>query len=244
MRSTEHTPRWLRTLVVVGLGVIGVLAALPASAQKSGPGEETWDGLERAKSGKLEHVYLRPGASLSSYTSIRLDPVLVAFDKNFDPNDRRRTNRVSDSDLEKIKADMATAFTKELTEQLTKAGFTIVDQDGPEVLRVSPGIANLYITAPNPHGTATRTRTYTTNSGHMTLVAELRDSVTNDLLARVVDNAQARSTGQFEMASEVRTSADAQVAFNRWAEALVNSLKEAKEAKVRTASKDNTTTKE
>ena len=67
-----------------------------------------------------------------------------------------------------------------------------MDQAGPDTLRVSAAIVNLYVTAPDTMS-AGRSRTYTANSGQMTLVVELRDSVTGELLARAVDTQRGRS---------------------------------------------------
>jgi len=95
----------------------------------------------------------------------------------------------------------------------------VVDQDDDDVLRVSAAIANLYITAPEKMS-AGRSRTYTTNAGHMTLVAELRDSVTGKLMARAVDSVQARDTGTFMITTSVSNLASARTALSKWARVL------------------------
>jgi hypothetical protein len=98
-----------------------------------------------------------------------------------------------------------------------------VSEDGDDVLRVSAAIVNLYITAPEKMS-AGRSRTYTTNAGHMTLVAELRDSVTGKLMARAVDSVQARDTGTFMISNSVTNLAAARTALNKWAGVLRKGL--------------------
>ena len=49
----------------------------------------------------------------------------------------------------------------------------------------SPGVANLYINAPDTMS-AGRSRTYTTEAGEATLVLEARDSTSGALLGRVL----------------------------------------------------------
>jgi len=60
----------------------------------------------------------------------------------------------------------------------------------------------------------------------MTLVAELRDSVTGELLGRVVDTRRGRSTGMMQFTNNVTNTADARRAIGVWATALRQGLDE------------------
>ena len=200
--------------------VTGALAgALPVTAADEPPRE--WDGLVRVNSKQIDHLYKLPEADFSGYKRVRLDPIEVEFDKNWKPNaaERSPSRRLDNSDLEKIKKTLAEEFRKVFTEELAKNGYPVVDQDDDDVLRVSAAIANLYITAPEKMS-AGRSRTYTTNAGHMTLVAELRDSVTGKLMARAVDSVQARDTGTFMITTSVSNLASARTALSKWARVL------------------------
>jgi hypothetical protein len=112
------------------------------------------------------------------------------------------------------------------TEELTKNGYPVVDESGDDVLRVSAAIVNLYITAPEKMS-AGRSRTYTTSAGHMTLIAELRDSVTGKLMARAVDSVQGRDTGNFQITNSVTNMSSARTALIKWARVLREGLDEA-----------------
>lgn len=204
--------------------VTGALAgALPATAADAPPAE--WDGLVRVNSKQIDHLYKLPEADFSGYKRVRLDPIEVEFDKNWKPNaaERSPSRRLDNSDLEKIKKTLAEEFRKVFTEELTNNGYPVVNEDGDDVLRVSAAIANLYITAPDKMS-AGRSRTYTTNAGHMTLVAELRDSVTGKLMARAVDSVQARDTGTFMITTSVSNLAGARTALGKWARVLREGL--------------------
>ena len=199
---------------------IAAMAALPPALAADAPPAE-WDGLVRVDSKQIDHLYKLPAADFSGYKRVRLDPIEVEFDKNWKPNasERSPSQRLTDSDILKIKQALAEEFRKVFTEELTKNGYPVVDQDGDDVLRVSAAIANLYITAPEKMS-AGRSRTYTTNAGHMTLVAELRDSVTGKLMARAVDSVQARDTGTFMITTSVSNLASARTALSKWARVL------------------------
>jgi len=207
----------------LALFAISAVALLPAIAADAPPAE--WDGLVRVESKQIDHLYKLPEADFSGYKRVRLDPIEVEFDKNWKPNDSTRSpsQRLSSSDIEKIKKTLAEEFRKVFTEELTKNGYPVVAEDGDDVLRVSAAIVNLYITAPDKMS-AGRSRTYTTNAGHMTLVAELRDSVTGKLMARAVDSVQARDTGTFMITTSVTNLAGARTALSKWARVLREGL--------------------
>jgi hypothetical protein len=61
----------------------------------------------------------------------------------------------------------------------------------------------------------------------MTLVAELRDSVTGKLMARAVDSVQARNTGTFMITTSVTNLGDARTALSKWAGELREGLDDA-----------------
>ena len=209
------------SLALLATGIVAAL--LPAMAADEPPKE--WDGLVRVNSKQIDHLYKLPEANFSGYKRVRLDPIEVEFDKNWKPNESERSpsRRLTNSDLEKIKKTLAEEFRKVFTEELAKNGYPVVDQDDDDVLRVSAAIANLYITAPDKMS-AGRSRTYTTNAGHMTLVAELRDSVTGKLMARAVDSVQARDTGAFMITTSVSNLAGARTALSKWARVLREGL--------------------
>ncbi len=124
-----------------------------------------------------------------------------------------------------IQTGLATMFRETFSADLARSNFQLVEQAGPQTLRVSAAIVNLYVTAPDTM-TAGRSRTFTANSGQMTLVVELRDSVTGELLARAVDTQRGRSAGNMSFTNNVTNTADARRAINTWSSALIQGLNE------------------
>lgn len=212
-----------------GKGVLKLAAALAALAlagcasTQRGPAE--WDGLVRQPNTRLDAVFLRPGVSISSYTTIMLAPADVQFADNWDPSRAGRSGarRLDTADILAIKANLSTMFGEIFTSELTSGGYKIVTEPGPDTLLVVPAIVNLFITAPDT-ASAGRSRTYTANSGQMTLVLEVRDSVTGEVLARVVDGRSGRTSGFMTVTNRVTNTADARRAIQIWASALRNGL--------------------
>jgi hypothetical protein len=219
-RAVKHT-----ALALLFIGAVATL--LPVVVPADEPPKE-WDGLARVKSKQLDHLYKLPEADFSGYKRVRLDPIEVEFDKNWKPNEHERSpsRRLTNEDIEKIKKALAEEFRKVFTEELTKNGYPVVDENGDDVLRVSAAIANLYITAPEKMS-AGRSRSYTTSAGHMTLIAELRDSVTGKLMARAVDSVRGRDTGTFMMTNSVTNMSAARTALSQWARVLREGMDDA-----------------
>ncbi len=208
------------------LGLVAMFAALVASGCAStqrGPSE--WDGLVRLPGTSLNAVFVKPDAEIPAYRNLLLKPAEVRFARNWDPNrgGRSSLNRLDAADLAAIQDGVATMLNDIFREELTAGGYQFVTEPGPETLIVVPAIVDLYITAPDTM-TAGRSRTYSANSGRMTLVLELSDSMTGEVLARVVDTRSGRGTGMMTVTNRVTNTADARRAIRVWAQALRSGL--------------------
>jgi len=206
--------------------VLGLAALIGSQSRRSYAKEapKEWDGLEQRPSKNVALLYVRPGATLEGYKHVLLRPLQVSFDKNWDPNSGRRgVSQFTAGDYEKMKQTLADEFAKVSKEELAKGGYDVVTEPGDDVLDVQPFVIDLYVVAPQKM-TAGRSTTYTTDTGRMTLVAELRDSDTGQILARVVDKRWAPSTGTWQMTTSVSNLGAARTVIQRWAKALRNAL--------------------
>jgi Protein of unknown function (DUF3313) len=223
MKNRLARMSWTWVMVLAGSALLSFMPAVALAVDSSA---QQWDGLERRDSKSLDAVYVRPNVQFKAYKSVRLDPVSVAFDKNWDPNrDARGASRLSSSDIQRIREELAKSFRKVFAERLGKDGYALVDADADDVLRVQAGLINVYINAPDTMS-AGRSRTYVMDAGRMTVVMQLADSVSGQLLARVVDTKQASSYGRLQWSNSVSNSAEAQRAFGQWADALCKALDE------------------
>jgi hypothetical protein len=209
--------------------VFSLAAALAAlvlagcATTQSGP--EEWDGLVRQPGTRLGAVFIKPDAEIQSYSSFVLAPATVQFARNWDPNrgGRSMSRRLDAGDIAAIKDNLSAMLGDIFREELTAGGYQVATEAGPDTLLVVPAIVDLYITAPDTTS-AGRTRTYTANPGRMTLVLELRDSVTGETLARVVDSQSGRNSGFMTITNRVTNTADARLIIRNWARALRGGL--------------------
>lgn len=192
----------------------------------AGDDARTWDGLESRKVKGLDQVHVRPGVEFKAYADVLLDaPVEVAFDRNWDPNNgvRSVSRQTSTKDIQRIQQQMSTGFREAFAEELGKGGYSLVDAIGDRTLRVTAAIADVYINAPDRMAPG-RSTSYTMEAGRMTLVMELRDGPTGQLLARVVDEKSGTDTGSLQMTTSATNSAEFRRAVRSWAGRLVEAL--------------------
>ena len=211
-----------RVLAAICAGLVA--AGLAAVAAADAPKE--WDGLILQSGKRVSLVYVRPGASLKGYKRVRLEPLRVSFDKNWKPNQTRNLSRqLSKQDFENIKTALAKEFAKTFASELAKGGYQVVTETGDDVLDITPLVIDLYIAAPEGSNMG-RPAVYTAEPGRMTLVAELRDSVTNQILYRIVDTRDATWGDTFQMGTSGSNMAAAQRVIALWANALREALDE------------------
>lgn len=202
-----------------------LLALAVTGCATSERGATEWDGLVRQPGTRLNAVFVKPDAEIPAYRNILLKPAQVQFARNWDPNrgGRRASSRLDAADMAAIQDNLASMFQDIFREELSAGGYQLVTEAGPDTLVVIPAIVDLYITAPDTV-TAGRSRTYTANSGRMTLVLELRDSITGETLARAVDTRSGRGSGTMMITNRVTNTGDARRAIRIWAQALRSGL--------------------
>lgn len=192
--------------------------------------ETTKDGLVLKHHTKLGAVYIKPGATLSAYDKVKVLECYVAFKKNW----RRNYNdeqpglegRVTTADMKKIKQEVAEGFNESFTRELDKAGYTVVDTTGPDVLLIRPAIINLTVTAPDVPTPGIQA-TIVSSSGSMTLYAELYDSETSAKIAEVLDAEEVGQNSFNHLANSVSNRFEFDQTIDAWAEILVERLDEA-----------------
>ncbi len=212
------------------LTLLSTMLLLPAASAASKTDLETamgYDGLEKISIKGIDLAYARPGATLAGYDRVMLDPVDVAFHKNWNPTRAGSQIKLSAEDRESIRAGVAKIVFDEFVKELqTKSSYQVVNEAGPDVLRVKVKIVNLYVNAPDTR-TAAPSRTYVVSAGEMTLFAELYDAETGELLARVVDRREARTARTLMLASSVVNAEEARSIASNWARILRDALDKA-----------------
>jgi hypothetical protein len=207
----------LRTI----LGAVLAAALCAACATESRLPDVTHDGLERVKGSRVARAWVKPGVDFSQYTEVGLLDCFVSFRRNW----RMNHPGVRTRDMERIKRDLASEFRSVFTQELENGGYPVVTDAAEHMLLVRPAIIDLNVAAPDTN-TSGRSDSFTASPGQMTLVIELFDSVSNEILARAIDRRTARNVGNIQWTTRGTNRDAARRILRRWAGLLVAKLDE------------------
>ena len=212
------------------VGIVGLFGGLAASALAVLPPEMA--DLVKVKSAQLDDVYLLPGTDFKAYKKVMIDPAQVSFSKNWmkDMNSQRGISgsKITPEQVKQVADEARKGFTDLFTGAFKQAGIEVVTANGPDVLRLTPAVINLYANAPASGSSATRT--YAISAGQASFVLAVRDSVSGTLLGMALDKRETRSAaGAPVMVDGVVNRAEFETLFRRWAQIAVkgfNNLRE------------------
>jgi hypothetical protein len=214
--------------ILSGMALAAVLVAPAFAADEA----STWDGLQKVKSKRVDTAYLLPGADFRGYNKVLLDPIQVAFTKNWQRDINRSSpgarQRVSTEDADRIRQEMSEGFRETLVKSFQKVGYEVVTEAGPDVLRLTPVLVDVYVNAPDTIQSG-RSYNYTIEAGEATMALEVRDAETGQLLGRAVDKRRTGQTGTFMWTTSVSNRAEFQRVFDKWAGILADGMVSLKE---------------
>jgi hypothetical protein len=220
------------------VGLAGCAATPPPTVQTGPDAEVTVDGLHRVDNSVMQLAYAKPDLSLQGYTKLMLDQVTVAYQR--DPQGRRQAPYGSEQNFALTPSQMANLkswFREAVVNALTEDdGYQIVDDPGPDVLRVSARLVDLVVRVPTEK-TAGRQQTYASSYGEVTLILELSDSESEEILVRVAERRDpTTSTGNhLARVSPVFVKGDTERLFKDWADILRQRMDEVREVELPTS---------
>jgi len=219
-----------KALLWAPLVCLAVACAQPSPTiryETSGDLPVTADGLHRIQSTRLSAVYLKPGASFAGFDAILVDPVTVSYksapQRATAANRSRGNFALNESQMDRLKRIFQEAFESELGKS---EEFAFVTEPGPTTLRVSGHIVDLVVDAPPQQGS--RDRDFVMSAGEMTLILDVRDSLTREPLARVADRRAIQpatgGAGRVYRSTPVRNWGEVRSQMQRWASILREGL--------------------
>lgn len=201
-----------------------------AAAMSAAPPAVSPDGLHLVSNTGAAVIYVKPGASLKAYDKFALLECPVSFEKGWRQQMQADyDNPVSGVQMQKIESELSAEFKKVFLAELEGGGFQLSTTAAPDVLVLRPAIVNLTVAAPENMADP-GAETFATSPGQATLVLELYDSVTSQLLARVLDPAQPPNHGNIAWQTRVGSLAAADDVLKSWADTLRQYMEAARSA--------------
>jgi len=211
---------------------VAALALTVCASASTAKAPATWDGLVQVKSKKLNLAYLLPDADFRAYSKVMFDKPEVAFAKNWQRDFNRSamtlSGRISDKDVRDAVTQAEASLSKIFPQRFTEDGYQVVNEAGPDVLRLGVAIVNLEVNAPE-RDIPGRSSTFAVDAGEATFAIEARDSLTGQLLGRAVDRREA-GEGPTYRRNYTSNLADFEALFDTWARISARGLTELKAA--------------
>jgi hypothetical protein len=202
------------------------LVACSASPPTAIDEPATMEGLQRAEIKGIDAVYRKPDTDFGRYRRLLIREADISFSRGWESNHRSAAVAWSRVDSERIRRELADLFMEVARQELQeRGGYELVTEAAPDVLEIRPSIVDLYINAPDlSRDNPGIIKSYTTDAGRMTLVAELRDSITGEILARAYDKREDIRSQTWQWTTSVTNSQKARIAIQGWARALREAL--------------------
>lgn len=225
--SKYLTANLLRPALALSVVVLAVGCTTgPPTIDMSEGADVTFDGLREVRNSSADVAWAVPGLDLSGYTKIKLEGAGIEYRPGGETGRTMRARsgggpyEVTEEQKERMQALVQEVFREELSRS---ERFTIVDEVGPDVLLVRGAI--LDVVSYVPQDAMGRVDVYLSTVGEATLVVELRDSITNAILARGIDRRAAENNSSFVMESNrVTNSAEIRRVVRQWGRSLREGL--------------------
>ena len=200
--------------------LVDVMWALPPGPGSSALNEvpdTSAENLQVDRSSRFTIAYFMPGVDFSGYNKLIFEGPEVAIRDRW----RRQHQDATFWDLEQIKRARARWFRDVFIAELQDRGnYQFVDEAGEDVMIIRAGIGDLDVAAPILRSESFPSYTVAEGGTAGTLVLELFDSTSGNVLARLFDRGVASSRNFESRTTRASNERDARVLFGGWAELL------------------------
>ena len=212
-------------LTTAGLSMAGYSVGVDAAPRvQTGPNAEvTHDGLTRVDKSVMDLAWVKADLDLSKYNKLILAGAEIQYRLVDDRGAHYRPGRDDQSEFpisEEGKAKLRETVGEVFREQLAKSErYEITNIPGPGTLILVGTLVDVVSKTP-PDDAPGRYEVYLSEVGEATLVIELRDSMTNEVLARAADRRAAETTGYAVPSNTVTAWSEVRRLAQSWASLL------------------------
>lgn len=221
---TKH----LSIFAVLGIALAGCAAQAPTLDTSEGA-EMSFDGLNPVQNSRADQAWARSDVDLTQYSKIILQSAGIEYRPGGESG-RTFMSRTKADHFEvtgRQKARLLEIVNEKFTEELGKSKrFTLVTEPGPDVLLIRGALLDVVSFVPPEGSMGVRDSVYLSSVGEATLVIELRDSITEAILARAVDRRAAESAFEFRESNRVNNTQEVRRLASAWARLLREQLDE------------------
>jgi len=216
-----------KTLILIAAVVVAGCSTAPPTIQQGPNAEVSFDGLHLIDNSVFQMAWADPDIDFSRYSKVMPGGATFQFravKKTGSSTAARRSNTtefyIEDSDRERLETTVSDIFAEELS-QSTR--FTATDTAGQDVLIIRGGLQD--IVSNTPPELMGRGNIFVSSVGEATLVVEIIDSMSGEVIFRAVERRAAqRPGGQMMDANSVTVWAEVRRLARNWATTLREGL--------------------
>lgn len=215
----------MKKLVAVAATVLIVGCSAEPAIQTGPEAETTFDGLVRIDNARFAMAWVDPDIDLTQYSKIMPGGAEFEF-RNVQKTSAmaaRRSNEsefwISDTDKQRLVDLVSDTFTEELQRS---EHFTFTEEAGPDTMIITGALHDIVSRVP-PEDVG-RSEIWLRSLGEATLIIELRDSLSNEVIYRAVERRAVESQSQMIRAHTATSWAEVRRWARRWATRLREGL--------------------
>jgi len=215
----------LITLILFALLVVGC-STTPATIQQGPDAEVSFDGLHKVDNSIFAQAWADPDIDFSRYDKVMGGGAFFEFRAVRETSTTSSLRRgsatefyIPDSDRERLEQEVTAIFQEEMA---NSTRFEVTEEKGEDVLMLRGGLHDIISRV--PPDIIGRSEIYLSSVGEATLVLEIADSMTSEVIFRAVERRAAQRTGTAVRANTVTTWAEVRRLARRWATSLRDGL--------------------
>ncbi len=228
LKSERKMNMRVATIVVLAIALAGCASQAPTLDTSEGA-EMSFDGLYPVQKPRADQAWARPDVDLTQYSKIMLQSTGIEYRPGGESGRTymSRTHADHFEVTDRQKAWLLEIVNEKFREELGKSEhFALVTEPGPDVLLIRGKLLDVVSFAPPQESLGARESVYLSRIGEATLVVELRDSITEAILARAVDRRAAESAFELRESNRVTNAQEVRRLAAAWARLLRDRLDE------------------
>lgn len=216
----------MRTAIILAVSTVLALAGCAAkeSSIQTGPNAEvTFDGLHKVDNAAFKNAWADPDIDFSRYNKFIAGGAVFEFRAVKKGTSRASSQTefwIDDKSKEKLKEEVSAVFQEELVKS---ERFTETDTPAPDTIIIRGALHDIVSRVPPEY--VGRSDIYLSSVGEATLILEVIDSMSGEVIARAVERRSAeRPGGSAVRSSSVTTWSEVRRLARKWATKLRNGM--------------------
>jgi hypothetical protein len=212
----------MKTATIIAISAVFTIAgcATKESSIQTGPDAEvTFDGLHKVDNAAFKNAWADPDIDFSRYSKFIAGGAVFEFRAVKKKGTQRASSQtefwIDDKSKEKLKEEVSTVFQEELAKS---ERFTETDTPAPDTIIIRGALHDIVSRVPPEY--VGRSDIYLSSVGEATLILEVIDSMSGEVIARAVERRSAERPGSTVRSSSVTTWAEVRRLARKWATKL------------------------